>query len=329
MKATVHVAHELILVDNGMPPQGVVAPVNAGFRAAQGRYIVLLNDDVQVLDGWWEPLARALEAGADVVYPTTVNGSMSRFPAWCFALRRETLARFAAAPGEFLDPTLTVWCWDTDLWLRLCEANAPPVHVPESQIRHDFHRTADLDHKDTEYRAWLHTRFVEDHAALRVKHPGYRPTPRRARSPDLVPIPLIDGPVTIHAVERGWHSQTANWPATVGHFLLEGEIELGVSPNEIEVQVVFADGEDCELFYFSLIPGPVQTRRGSYFLMERERARPVPGSPGSQHDPSWSVIRKVFVRCRSNVEASVTVVSLRIFARIEDHAIAPGKAQVA
>ncbi len=59
VKATVRVPHELIVIDNGAPPQGVTAPVNAGLRAARGRNLVVLNDDVQVLDGWWEPLARA------------------------------------------------------------------------------------------------------------------------------------------------------------------------------------------------------------------------------------------------------------------------------
>jgi glycosyltransferase involved in cell wall biosynthesis len=172
VKATVRAPHELIVIDNGAPPQGVAAPVNAGFRAARGRHLVLLNDDVEVLEGWWEPLARALDAGADVVFPTTTNGKMSRFPAWCFAMRRDTLDRFAAAPGEFLDPALTIWCWDTDLWLRLCEADMPPVHVRESRIRHAFHRTADLEHPDDGYRGWLHAQFTSDHAALRVKHPG-------------------------------------------------------------------------------------------------------------------------------------------------------------
>jgi len=314
VKATVQVPYELIVVDNGAPPQGVVAPVNVGFRASQGRNVVLLNDDVEVLEDWWGPLSRALDASADVVFPTTTNGKMSRFPAWCFAMRRDTLERFAVAPGEFLDPALTIWCWDTDLWLRLCEADSPPVHVPESRIRHDFHRTADLDHPDEGYRKWLHERFVSDHAAFRVKHPGHQRTPRRVMESDRVPISVITEPVTVHATGPGWHGQAVRWPEKVGHFLLEGEVALSVSPEEIAVQLVFTDEHDVELFYFNLVPGPVKTRLGSYFLLERERARAVPEHAGGRREPSWSTVQKVVMRCASDREASVTVTNLRVFA---------------
>lgn len=314
VKATMRVAYELIVVDNGAPPQGVAAPVNGGFRAARGRHLVLLNDDVEVLEGWWEPLAHALDAGAGVVFPTTTNGKMGKFPAWCFAVHRDALDRFAVAPGEFLDPTLTVWCWDTDLWLRLCEADSPPVHVPQSRIRHDFHQTADLDHPDASYREWLHAQFAYDHAALRVKHPGYRRTPRRARSPDLLPIPIAAEPVTVKAAGPGWHGQALSWPEQIGHFLIEGEVALSVSPEEIALQLVFADEQDTPLFFFNLVPGVVRTRLGSYFLLERERARPVPEQVGGHHDPQWSAICKVILRCASDHEASATVIGLRAFA---------------
>jgi hypothetical protein len=247
VKATVHVPHELIVIDNGAPPQGVTAPVNAGLRAARGRHLVILNDDVEVLDGWWAPLARALENGNEVVFPTTINGEMSRFPAWCFAMRRDTLDRFAVAPGEFLDPALTIWAWDTDLRLRLSEAGTPPVCVPESRIRHDFHRTADLEHPDADYRRWLQAQFASDHAALRLKHPLYRGTPRPAMSPDHRPIQIAAEPVTVRAASSGWHSQTLHWPEGIGHFFLAGEVALDTSPEEIAVQILFTDEHDVEL----------------------------------------------------------------------------------
>jgi CTP:molybdopterin cytidylyltransferase MocA len=325
VKATVRVPHELIVIDNGAPPQGVSAPVNAGFRAARGRHLVLLNDDVQVLEGWWEPLAQALDGGADVAFPTTVNGKMGRFPAWCFAMCRDTLERFAHAPGEFLDPTLTIWCWDTDLWLRLCEADSPPVHVPESRVSHDFHRTADLHHVDDGYRKWLHAQFVKDHAVLRVKHPGYRPTPRRAKSPDLVPTPLIAAPVAVRVTGTGWYSQTLPWPKEIGYFLIEGEVELNVSPEDIEMQLIFTDDQNADLFSFSLTPGPVQTRLGSYFLLERERALVVSQEDNdARPDPEWSTVTKLVVRCASeNHSATATITRLRAFARIGQITAAP------
>src|SRR4029077_12125547 len=61
--------HEVIVVDNGSSPQGYTAPVNAGIRAAAGRYVVVMNDDVEPLPGWWQPLRAGLEAGASVTFP--------------------------------------------------------------------------------------------------------------------------------------------------------------------------------------------------------------------------------------------------------------------
>ena len=84
--------YEIVVVDNGAPPQGFTAPVNPGLRAARGRYAVVMNDDVEVLPGWWPPLREALDAGAAVTFPLTIDGAMRHdFAAWCFALSRATL----------------------------------------------------------------------------------------------------------------------------------------------------------------------------------------------------------------------------------------------
>ena len=40
--------HQVVLVDNGSPPQGFAAPVNAGLRAVDTPYAVVMNDDVEV-----------------------------------------------------------------------------------------------------------------------------------------------------------------------------------------------------------------------------------------------------------------------------------------
>ena len=125
-QATTEAPHEIVVVDNGAPPQGFTAPVNAGLRAARGRYAVVLNDDVELLPGWWPPLRAALDAGAAVAFPLTIDGAMrTDFAAWCFALSRETLDEFAVAEGEFLDPELVVWYQDTDLLQRLRAGRTP------------------------------------------------------------------------------------------------------------------------------------------------------------------------------------------------------------
>nr|WP_281381534.1 glycosyltransferase [Conexibacter arvalis] len=166
---TTEVDHELIVIDNGAPPQGFTAPVNAGLRAARGRYLLVLNDDVELLPGWWEPLRDALDAGAAVVFPETVDGGTRHdFAAWCFALSRATLERFAVADGEFLDPELVVWYQDTDLLQRLRRAGRPPVHVPASRIRHLLSATVKSD--EPELHEWIAQQVQADKEAFEAKH---------------------------------------------------------------------------------------------------------------------------------------------------------------
>jgi hypothetical protein len=168
-QASTAVDHEIVVIDNGAPPQGFTAPVNAGLRAARGRYLLVLNDDVELLPGWWEPLREALDAGAAVVFPETIDGPMRHdFAAWCFALSRDTLERFAVADGEFLDPGLVVWYQDTDLLERLRQAGTPPVHVPQSRIRHLLSATVNSD--EPELRAWVARQVQADKAAFEAKH---------------------------------------------------------------------------------------------------------------------------------------------------------------
>jgi GT2 family glycosyltransferase len=169
IQACSDVPHEIIVLDNGAPPQGFTAPVNAGLRAARGDYMVVLNDDVEVLPGWWPPLRGALESGAAVAFPQTIDGAMrTDFAAWCFALSRATLEEFEVAPGEFLDPSLVVWYQDTDLLERLRAAGRPPRLVRESRIRHGLSET--VASEDPALRAWIARRVRADQAAFEAMH---------------------------------------------------------------------------------------------------------------------------------------------------------------
>jgi GT2 family glycosyltransferase len=166
---TTEAAHEIVVVDNGAPPQGFTAPVNAGLRAARGAYAVVMNDDVETLPGWWAPLKAGLDEGAAVTFPLTIDGVMRPdFAAWCFAVSRATLDEFAVSPGEFFDPELVVWYQDTDLLQRLRAAGRPPLLVAESQIRHGLSQTVATD--DPALRAWIDRRIALDKAAFEAKH---------------------------------------------------------------------------------------------------------------------------------------------------------------
>jgi GT2 family glycosyltransferase len=162
--------HQVIVVDNGSPPQGFTAPVNAGLRAADTPYAVVMNDDVEVLEGWWAPLRAALDEGASVVFPRTVEGAMREdFAAWCFALGARTIAEMSHAPGEFFDPSLRVWFQDTDLLVRLRAIGRPPQLVRESQIRHALSATVRTE--DPALRAWIDRTIAADKTAFQRKHP--------------------------------------------------------------------------------------------------------------------------------------------------------------
>src|SRR5436853_364891 len=153
-RATPEAPYEIAVIDNGAPPQGFTAPVNSGLRASRGRYAVVMHDDVDVLPGWWPPLRHALDTGASVAFPVTIDGAMrTAFAAWCFAVSREALDRFSVEPGEFFDPRFRVWYQDTDLLTRLRAAGTPPVCVEESHIRHGLSETVASD--DPELKAWI------------------------------------------------------------------------------------------------------------------------------------------------------------------------------
>jgi GT2 family glycosyltransferase len=162
--------HQVVVVDNGSPPQGFTPPVNTGLRAVDTAYAVVMNDDVEVLEGWWEPLRAALDGGAAVAFPFTVEGGMrDDFAAWCFALTRPTIEQLSHAPGEFFDPALRVWFQDTDLLLRLRSLGRPPRLIRASRIRHAL--SATVRTRDPALRIWIERTIEADRAAFEAKHP--------------------------------------------------------------------------------------------------------------------------------------------------------------
>ncbi len=172
VQGTTEAPHQIVVVDNGAPPQGFTAPVNAGLRAVETPYAVVMNDDVEPLPGWWPPLRAALDAGAAVSFPLTVEGGMREdFAAWCFALSADTVEGMSHAPGHFFDPALRVWFQDTDLLARLRALGNPPRLVRESRIRHAL--SATVRSEDPQLRAWIEATVRADRAAFLAKHPDY------------------------------------------------------------------------------------------------------------------------------------------------------------
>jgi GT2 family glycosyltransferase len=176
VRACTDVPHEVVVVDNGAPAQGFSDPVNAGLRATASPYVVVMNDDVEVLPGWWAPLRASLDAGAAVSFPLTIDGAMrTDFAAWCFAASREALERFSHTSDAFFDPSLVIWFQDTDLLVRLTEAGIPPLLVRESHIRHGLSQT--LSDPDPVLSTWVKGQIAVDQERFALKHPLVRLTP--------------------------------------------------------------------------------------------------------------------------------------------------------
>ncbi len=156
------VPYQVVLVDNGNAPQGYTAPVNTALLAAQTEYVAAINDDVEVQDGWWEPLQAALDAGHALAFPETVGNDRPPYFAWCFAMRRATVEALSRPRGDFFDPTFSVWYQDTDLFLRLKALGETPHHVPASRISHTESATIATD--DPVLKPWIRQQIEIDRA---------------------------------------------------------------------------------------------------------------------------------------------------------------------
>jgi GT2 family glycosyltransferase len=317
LQATIPVPHEIIVLDNGAPPQGFTAPVNAALRAARGRYLVVVNDDVRVLDGWWEPLADALDRGAPLVFPLTVAGRMRwEFAAWCFALRRDLLPSIAFGPGELFDPAMVVWCQDLDLRRRMAAAGMTPLCVPQSRIRHAGSRTVRVGAPHTALRSWIHAQAARDTAVFRAKYPhGHEPradvagreegpsTGPPTLTPAHIEIDLAEQPLSFQADGPAWRSHTLPWPKAIEHFFLAGDLEVRAadSVQDILLRAVFCAQAGEELFWIDLVPGVLGRGRRS-FSIPRESARAIPRA-GAR--PEWARVRSVQLCARSRLRGAL------------------------
>jgi GT2 family glycosyltransferase len=184
VRAHTSAPHEVVLIENRSPPQGFTLPVNAGVRGAQGDYLVVMNDDVEVRPGWWPPLRAALDDGASLALPGAAGYNRDHFAAFCFGMRADALPRLESRPGELFDPDLKVWFSDLDLLLRLLDAGDPPVVVPESEIVHYGGETV-----LTDPTGWIDAQIHRDRAVFYERWPGGRKGERAAALLAALPKP--------------------------------------------------------------------------------------------------------------------------------------------
>ncbi len=163
-----NVPYQIIVVENGKFPQGYTDPVNTAIRGVNTRYVTVMNDDVQVLDNWWEPLRNNLDNGKGVVFPTTIGGTREDFSAWCFAFIKVELLRVLGT-SDLFNPIFKIWYQDTDLMLRLMQIGNPPYHVNNSFIHH--HTSSTVATEDITLASWIRDVIKKDEEAFKLKWP--------------------------------------------------------------------------------------------------------------------------------------------------------------
>ena len=72
---------------------GYAGGYNRALRAVESDYVLLLNSDVEVCEGWWQPLVELLDANSDVgaVVPKLLSDN-----------QRDSF-EYAGASGGFID----------------------------------------------------------------------------------------------------------------------------------------------------------------------------------------------------------------------------------
>lgn len=123
---------EVIVVANGYRPRGFTETVNQGFRAANGRYVIIMNNDVTPID--LVPLVEKVKE-KDVVcaFPHTISGFMrSDLTGWCFAVDKSYFGT-----KDLLDNNFIHWYSDNKLLSSLQTAGLAPSYVPEATIEHE------------------------------------------------------------------------------------------------------------------------------------------------------------------------------------------------
>lgn len=125
IEAHTPVNYEVVIVDSGSEARGYTTPMNQALRAARGKFLLALNDDIEVAEGWIEPLLEQARAGIWACTPDmTHTDGPQVFAPYCLLLRRDAFEELGGFDEQFV-----LWASDIDLARRLIEAGHPPIKV--------------------------------------------------------------------------------------------------------------------------------------------------------------------------------------------------------
>lgn len=133
---------------------GFLLPNNRLVKEGKSPYIVLLNNDVYCLQGWWEPLISCLQHYPEVGATGYLGGYLNSqgvgtspawghdvdyISGWCLAMRREDYDKFGLFDAEHLE---FAYCEDADLCFRLREAGLTTYAFGLDLVWHKGHATS-------------------------------------------------------------------------------------------------------------------------------------------------------------------------------------------
>jgi len=157
---------EVIIVDNGskLPAYfktdiyiknpvniGYGIALNQGIKLSHGKYIIPMNNDVFVNNGWLEPLIEALEKDDTIGVIRPIQIGTGNYPSekrkygqdkitfnqkdyhgFCYAIPKIVLDKI----GLFDEQFAPAYCEDVDMWVRLTKAGYKMAKCYESTVEH-------------------------------------------------------------------------------------------------------------------------------------------------------------------------------------------------
>ena len=133
---------------------GFLKPNNILVAEGKSPYIILLNNDVYCLPGWWEPLIGCLQHYPEVGVTGYLGGYLNNqgigtspawgydvdyIAGWCLALRRADYEKFGLFDEKHLE---FAYCEDADFCFRLREAGLTTYAFGLNLVWHKCHATS-------------------------------------------------------------------------------------------------------------------------------------------------------------------------------------------
>lgn len=160
---------------------GFNEPNNALAEGATGEYMILINSDCKVFEGWDRAMLGFLQKNPDVKQVGFWGGHLDAtgrgfggenghdidyIPGWCFCISKDTYKEF----GLFNKQLKFAYCEDTDLSLRLKEAGYKIYALYAPLVHHYQNKTIKVVEKEGEVDVRASFKHNHEYIKLRWAH---------------------------------------------------------------------------------------------------------------------------------------------------------------